>query len=81
MVPLDKVIKDKFIPALFGTPLTQSERNLFSLPVRCGGLSIPIFTEKAASDFEAPVTITAPLATIMMQQLDKLSDMCQTSKI
>ena len=25
MEPLDKVINDKFIPALFGTPLTHSE--------------------------------------------------------
>ena len=47
MEPLDKVINDKFIPTLFGTPLTHSERNLFSLPVRCGGLSIPIFTAKS----------------------------------
>ena len=74
MEPLDKVVNDKFIPALFGTQLTQSERYLFFLPVRCGWLSIPIFTEKATSDFEASVTITAPLATIMMQQSNKLPD-------
>ena len=62
MEPLDKVIKDLL-------------KEICSPPVRCGGLSIPIFTEKATSDFAASVTITASLATIMMQQSNKLPDM------
>lgn len=40
--PLDEVINDKFLPALIGTSFTGSERELFSLPISLGGLSIPI---------------------------------------
>ena len=72
--PIDKVINEKFLPALFNTPLSSDERELFSLPVRCGGLRIPILTEKASADFEGSMTITAPLATIMMLQSNTLPD-------
>ena len=53
MEPLDKVINKKFLPALFGTPISPTERELFSLPIRSGALGIPIYTEKASSDLEA----------------------------
>ena len=72
--PLDKVINEKFLPALFGTPISPIDRELFSLPIRAGGLGIPIYTEKASSDFEASMKITAPLVTIMILQENMLPE-------
>ena len=33
LIPLDKVINDKFLPALFGSRISSVERDLFSLPI------------------------------------------------
>ena len=74
MQPLDKLINDKFIPTLLDSSITQTERDLFSLPVRLGGLGIPIFTEKATSDYENSKKLTAPLAAIIVLQGIELPD-------
>ena len=64
---------------LLGKPpkhLFQNSRHgyITTIPVRCGGLGIPILTEKASADFEASMTITAPLVTLMMLQSNTLPD-------
>ena len=41
--PLDMLINEKFIPALFGCPMTPLERRTIALPVRYGGQGIPVF--------------------------------------
>ena len=38
--PLDEIINDKFLPALFGRDISDEERELMSLPVKEGGLGI-----------------------------------------
>ena len=38
---LEHSLATEFLPALFGTEVTPTERNLFSLPVHMGGLGIP----------------------------------------
>ena len=48
MKPVDKVLMNKFLPAVIGESITENERNLYSLPTRLGGLGIPIYTEKHA---------------------------------
>ena len=74
MEPLDRIIDDKLLPALFDGPVSPSERELFSLPIREGGLGIPVFSEKGLFDYEASTIITAPLAAVMMLQGDTLPD-------
>ena len=68
LTPLDKVINDKFLPALFGSRISPVERDLFSLPIRAGGLGIPKFAEKASQEYSTSRTITAPLVAIMTVQ-------------
>ena len=42
IAPLEEVLRNKFIPALFGdkAPISDLERALYALPARFGGLSI-----------------------------------------
>ena len=37
---LEQALSQKFIPSLFGHPCTPTERLLYSLPIRMGGLNI-----------------------------------------
>ena len=67
LTPLDKVINDNFLPALFGSRVSSVERDLFSLPIRAG-LGIPKFAEKASQEYSTSRTITAPLVAIMTMQ-------------
>ena len=66
--PLDSIINDQFIPALLGTTISESDRQLFKLPIKDGGLGIPILLEKASIDFESSKIITAPLAAVIVAQ-------------
>ena len=70
--PLDEIIKDRFLPALLGTSFTGSERELFTLPISLGGLSVPIYAEKAITEHDTSKKLTAPLAAIMMLQSNEL---------
>lgn len=47
---------------------------MFSLPLRYGGLGIPLFSELASQEFLASKRITAPLAAIMTMQGNELPD-------
>ena len=67
--PLDRIINEKFLPALLGKEtLPPWERGLYALPIRMGGLGIPILQEKAPDEFSTSLRVTAPLATIMAMQ-------------
>ena len=45
--PLDIIINDQFIPALLGTTISETDRRLFKLPIKDGGLGMPVLLEKA----------------------------------
>ena len=65
--PLDDIINNKFLPAILGsTNITAVDRNLYSLPIKSGGMGIPIFQDKADQDHSTSIQITAPLAAIMV---------------
>ena len=72
--PLDDVISNNFLSTLLDSIVTDNERSLFQLPVRLGGLGIPILSEVASEHFESSKKITAPLVTIMILQGDTLPD-------
>ena len=72
--PLDDTISNNFLPTLLDSIVTDNERSLFQLPVRLGGLGIPILSEIAREHFESSKKITAPLVTIMILQGDTLPD-------
>jgi len=49
---IDEIVANEFIPTINGGRLVNEvERMLLSLPVKCGGLGIPIFSEIAEAEF------------------------------
>ena len=45
--PLDIVINDRLLPAILGRTISDLDREIFKLPIRDGGLGIPILSNKA----------------------------------
>ena len=70
--PVDDVIRLELLPALLNSFALEVDRQLYALPLRHGGLGIPILIEIAESQFEASQAITLPLVTIMITQGNKL---------
>ena len=68
LAPLDKVIDDEFLPALLGETISDTDHELFKLPIRDGGLGIPILTQKALIDCKSSIDISAPLVEVIVSQ-------------
>ena len=67
--PLEDVIHQSFIPALFGHPPCSSiERDLYALPVRLGGLGLMNPCSAASSAFHDSEKLTAPLVALITAQ-------------
>ena len=67
----DDLIKNKFIPAITGgRVISNDERLLLSLPVRLGGMAIPIFSSNASSDYEDSRKLSKQLTDNVKQQVD-----------
>ena len=63
------------------TIVPQVNRKLYSLPLRHGGLGIPILPEVAESQFEASQAITLCLVTIMITQGNALPNKAEVNEI
>ena len=72
--PLDDIISNTFLPTLLDSIVADNERSFFQLPVRLGGLGMPILLEVASEHFESSKKITDPLVTIMILQEDTPPD-------
>ena len=67
--PLEDTIRTKLIPAWTGkAPPTDTERELFALPARLGGLGIVIPTSRSSQEYSASVSISAPLSHLIISQ-------------
>ena len=67
--PLEDVIHQSFIPALFGRPPCLSiERDLYALPIRLGGLGLMNPCSAASSAFHDLEKLTAPLVALIAAQ-------------
>ena len=66
--PLDIVINDRLLPAILGRTISNLDREIFQLPIRDGGLGIPILSSKAEVDFESSKRITTPLSNVIISQ-------------
>ena len=72
LTPLDHVIDQKFIPAITdGHVCSEDERRLLSLPVKMGGLGIPIFAKISTREYENSKKATTQLANNIKQQTTK----------
>ena len=71
--PLEDAIRHQLIPALIGREVSDTERRIFALPYRYGGLAIrnPIAT--ADEEFQASLLITAELTKAIVNQEDDVS--------
>ena len=86
--PIEDFLTDTFIPTLFGSSISRTERELFSLSTRLGGLGISILTECSEDQYISSERITAPLVvSIIIFQSEKqhsgkeLPDHQQTTEI
>ena len=80
MKPLDDLITSHFLPTLLNEIISNADRNMYSLPVRKGGLGIPILTEIADDQYEASKSITLPLVAIMVTQGSTMPDKIEILK-
>ena len=72
--PLDDVIEQEFIPALFGTAISPKEREILSLPIKEGGLGLRIHHQVSSHTYTASKNITLPLTRQIEQQSQELPD-------
>ncbi len=87
LAPLDKIINERWLPALFGCQITPLERSVIALPAKLGGLGIPVLQELAEEEFVISIKATLELVEKMrgaplMQDPDQntLSDMIAQRK-
>ena len=67
--PLEDAIRIHLLPAITGrAAISDAERRVLALPVRDGGLGIPIPTALAVNQFKASSLITQPLVSLLTQQ-------------
>ena len=67
--PLDDIIDNSFIPAITeGRVLSADDRKLLSLPVRLGGMGIPIFTNICQQEYENSLKATQLLRPKIVAQ-------------
>ena len=72
--PLEKAIRETLIPALVGRIVTDTERKIFALPVKLGGLGIYNPTITADVEFHASNRITSDLTGIICRQEKDLAN-------
>ena len=69
MLPLDKVIKQKLIPALFNDfQISEELRNLIALPCKLGGIDIINPVGIANKEYVNSRELTKKLTNIIIQQ-------------
>ena len=66
--PLERAIREKLITAIVGRKISDTERKIFSLPVRLGGMGIYDPSKMAENEFIASTLITTNLTDIICQQ-------------
>ena len=74
MEPLDRAVSQILIPTITGHKINQLERDVLSLPVRCGGLGFGNPQVEAARELNLSVETTAPLVDQIMSQQHQLPD-------
>ena len=67
--PLDSIINNELIPALFGTNISSNDREILALPIKDGGLGLRIWQGEADSSYETSRKVTAPLQLHIVNQV------------
>jgi hypothetical protein len=73
MEPLEKIIREVFIPSLFdGHTVSDIERTLLCLPIRLGGMALENPTDHCEFKYQASVRSTNSLTTHIILQKENL---------
>ena len=67
--PIEDCIRNKFIPAIVGRAVSDTERLIFSLPTKLGGLNIPNPVSFASKEYEWSRRLTETLTNRMVRQV------------
>ena len=78
---VDDVIRLELLPTLLNSVVPVVDHQLYSLPLRHGGLRIPILSEITKFQFEASQAITLPLVTILITQGNTLPNNTEVNEI
>ena len=78
--PLDNLINEKFVPALFGREVTDNEREVLALPVKEGGLGLRTIHENSSKSYQTSKSIAAPLIKQIINQSDHLPSVDDVKK-
>ena len=79
--PLDEAIDNNFIPSLFGSELSEYEREILTLPIRKGGLGLRKVVDYADISYEASTQINQPLIKQILLQSDILPDVTEVKDV
>ena len=74
------MVTEGFMPTLIGGAVSQKERELFSLPVRKGGLAFSRLMEDTPTDHESSKKLMVPLVALIILQSEKLPAENKTTK-
>ena len=67
---LGEVVQSEFIPVITGGVFcNEMKRKLIALPLKLGGLEIPIFAEISNDEFENSIKLTGCLSTKIINQM------------
>ena len=69
------------MPALLNSIVPEVDRQLYSLPLRHGGMGTPILSEIAEFQSDASQAITLSLITIMIKQSNTLPKKTKVNEI
>src|SRR5579872_3788366 len=70
LVDIEQSIRQKFIPSLLKTEISDDVRELLALPARFAGLGIFNPTERPLISFDHSVQLCAPLVSLILRQAD-----------
>jgi hypothetical protein len=71
-VPMEKCIREHFIPAVIGRNVSDIHRRLLALPVRLGGLGIINPVEAADKEYQTSIKVTEDLVDLIYHQATSL---------
>ena len=78
--PLDDAISNNFLPALFGGDISDSERDILSLPVKEGGLGIRKISKNSDHLYNISIRTNKPLCTQIQNQSEELPNVTDVKR-
>ena len=77
MQPLEKTIRQVFLPALTGRHApNDDERDLLALPIRLGGMGLADPSRSTATHYQGSVRAAEPLSKLIEDQVNEMGDAC-----